>query len=76
MVSIVKTVRLMLAGLGAVGSTFIKKTVDGKYEIAIAPITLAVAIGSGVTCAVQKSEPFRVCVKNTMAMFREVVNAN
>lgn len=76
MVSMVETARLVLVGLGSVGSIFIKKTIDGKYEVAIAPIALAVAIGSGVTCAVQKDEPFRVCVKNTMAMFREVVYAN
>lgn len=75
MVSMLKTARLLLASLGSVGSVFVKKTVDGKYEIAIAPIALAIAIGSGVTCAVQKSEPFRVCVKDTMTMFQEVVNA-
>lgn len=68
--------RGVLVGLGTVGSLFVKKTSEGKYEVAIAPIVLAAAIGSGITCAVQKDEPFRQCVKTTMAMFQEVVHAN
>lgn len=71
-----KVARSLFVSLGTIGSLFVKKTVDGKYEIAIAPIVVAFAIGSSVTCAVQKDEPFRTCVKNTMTMFQEVVNAN
>lgn len=76
MVSMNKMVRSLFVGLGTVGSFFIKKTIDGKYEVAVAPIIVAVAISSGVTCAVQKDEPFRTCVKNTVTMFQEVINAN
>lgn len=76
MVSASKAMRSLLVCLGTVGSLFIKKTGDGRYEIAAAPIMVALAIGSGVTCAVQEGESFRVCVKNTLAMFQEVANAN
>lgn len=76
MVNANKVMRSLFVGLGTVGSIFIKKTVDGKYEIAVAPIVVAVAIGSSVTCAVQKDEPFRTCVKNTMVMFQEVIYAD
>lgn len=76
MVSMSKLMRSLLTGFGVVGSLFIKKTVDGKFEVALAPIIVAAAIGSSVTCAVQKDEPFRTCVRDTMAMFQEVVHAN
>lgn len=76
MVNMGKLVRSLFVGLGTVGSLFIKKTVDGKYEIAVAPIAVAVAIGSSVTCAVQKDEPFRTCVKDTVTMFQEMVDAD
>lgn len=76
MINVNKVVRSLFAGLGTVGSLFIKKTVDGKYEIAVAPMVVAVAIGSSVTCAVQKDEPFSTCVKNIMTMFQEVVYAD
>lgn len=66
----------LMTGLGVIGSTFIKKTTDGKYEVAIAPFMLAAVIGSGVTCAAQKDEPFRVCLKNTLATVKEVVYAD
>lgn len=76
MVNVNKIIRSLFVGLGTVGSFFIKKTVDGKYEIAVAPIVVAVAIGSSVTCAVQRDESFRTCVKNTMTMLQEVIYAD
>lgn len=76
MANVNKLVRSLFTGLGAVGSLFVKKTVDGKFEIAVAPMIIAVAIGSSVTCAVQKDEPFRTCVKNTMTLFQEVIYAD
>lgn len=71
-----KLLRKMFVGLGVIGSTFIKKTTDGKYEVAIAPLILAAVIGSGITCAAQRDEPFAVCLKNTLATMKEVVHAN
>lgn len=76
MVNMNKIARSLFVSLGSIGSLFVKKTVDGKYEVAVAPIIVAFAIGSSVTCAVQKDEPFRTCVKNTMGMFQEVIYAN
>lgn len=66
----------VLRVLGTVGSLFVKKTIDGKYEVAVAPVMVAVALGSAATCAVQKDEPFRQCVRTTISMFKEVANAD
>lgn len=66
----------LVTGLGIIGSAFIKKTPDGKYEVAVAPFMLAAVIGSSVACAAQKDEPFRVCLKNTLTAVKEVVYAN
>lgn len=71
-----KFVNLLAQTAGTVGSLFIKRTADGKYEIAIAPMMVAVVLGSTATCAVQKDEPFRQCVKSTIAMFKEITYAN
>lgn len=76
MVTMNKVLRSLLVSLGTVGSLFIKKTGDGKYEIAVAPIVVTFAIGSSVTCAIQEDESFRICVRNTMTMFQEIINAN
>lgn len=53
---------------GSVGSLFVKKDPDGKYSIAVAPLSLLFFIGTGATCAVQKSEPFSVCFKETVSI--------
>lgn len=66
----------ILRTLGVLGSLFVKKTVDGKYEVAVAPVMVAVALGSAATCAVQDDEPFRQCVRSTISMFKEVANAD
>lgn len=71
-----KLIGNLITGLGIVGSSFIKKTTDGKYEVAIAPLMLAAVIGSGATCAVQDDEPFGVCLKTTLAALKEIVYAN
>lgn len=71
-----KLIANMMTGLGTIGSAVIKKTTDGKYEVAIAPIMLAAVIGSGVVCAAQTDEPFRVCLKSTLAAIKEAVYAN
>lgn len=71
-----KLIANLMTGLGAIGSAFIKKTTDGGYEVAIAPITLAMVIGSGAACAAQTDEPFRVCLKDTLATVKEVFYAN
>lgn len=71
-----KFINGLVTGLGVLGSTFIKKTSDGKYEVAVAPLMLAAVMGSGVTCAVQNDEPFGVCLKSTLAAVKEVINAN
>lgn len=71
-----KFVNLLVQTAGAAGSLFIKRTADGKYEIAIAPVMVAVVLGSTVTCAVQKDEPFRQCVESTITMFKEITHAN
>lgn len=76
MSKLVRPIRLLLSSVGTAGSLFVKKTVDGKYEVALAPIVITTAIGSIVTCAVQKDEPFRQCVRNTMIMLEEVIHAN
>lgn len=65
-----------ISTLAAVGSLFVKKGSDGKYNIAVAPLTLLVLIGTGVTCSVQKSEPFSVCVKSTTQSFKELIYAD
>lgn len=61
----------LLAGLvcltSSVGSLFVKKDPDGKYSVAVAPLSLLFFIGTGATCAVQKSEPFSVCFKETVS---------
>lgn len=76
MVKSLKLVNLLAQVAGTVGSLFIKRTTDGKYEVALAPMMVAVALGSTVTCAVQKDEPFRQCVKSTITMLKEITNAD
>lgn len=71
-----KVFGLSAQAAGTVGSLFIKRTTDGKYEVALAPIMVAVALGSTVTCAVQEDEPFRQCVKSNVTMLKEIVYAN
>lgn len=71
-----KLFRKLILGLGIIGSTFIKKTTDGKYEVAIAPFILVAVVGSGATCAAQRDEPFTVCLRNTLATVKEVIYAN
>lgn len=71
-----KFVGKLITALGVVGSSFVKKTTDGKYEVAIAPLMLAAVVWSGAACAVQNDEPFGVCLKTTLAALKEVVYAN
>lgn len=71
-----KLIGLLTQVVGTVGSLFVKRTTDGKYEVAFAPIMVVAALGSTVTCAVQKDEPFRQCVKSTVMMLKEITYAN
>lgn len=71
-----KMFNLLVTGLGVIGSAFIKKTAAGKYEVALAPLMLAAAVGSGATCAVQDNEPFSVCFKDTLTTIKGLLYAN
>lgn len=74
--SIASTFRSGLKAIGTIGSLFIKRDTDGKYSIAVAPMTLLLFLGTGVTCGMQTSEPFSVCVKTTTQSLKELFNAN
>lgn len=69
-------IKSVITGLGVFGSAFIKKTADGKYELAIAPFALIAVVGSGVACAAQSDETFSVCLKSTLATVKEVIYAD
>lgn len=70
-----KLVSSLITGLGAVGSSFIKKNTDGKYEVAVMPLMLVMVVGSGAACAVQDDEPFGVCLKTTLTALKEIIYA-
>lgn len=76
MIGPLKLTGLLTQVVGTVGSLFVKRTTDGKYEVALAPIMVAAALGSTVVCALQNDEPFRQCVKSTVAMLKEITYAN
>lgn len=76
MTKLVKPVIVGLArAVGTIGSLFVKVGVDGKLNVAIAPVTLLLVFCTGVTCAVQNSEPFSTCIQGTARSFKELVNA-
>lgn len=65
----------LVRGMGAVGSLFVRRNRDGRYEIAVAPIPALLLATSLVACTFQKTEPFRQCVRSNLAVIQEVVNA-
>lgn len=62
-------------GVGAIGSLFVRRNTEGRYEIAVAPLPTLLLATSLVTCTFQKAEPFRQCVRSNLAVIQEVVNA-
>lgn len=72
----IKAINTVIRTFGIVGSLFVRKTIEGKYEVAVAPAVVAMTLGSAFTCAVQHDEPFRQCVKSTLTMFQEAAHAN
>lgn len=70
------TAKSLTAVVGTVGSLFIKRGSDGKVNIALAPLSVVLMLATSVTCSVQKSEPFSVCVQHTVQSLKELVYAN
>lgn len=66
----------LFKAISTVGSLFIKRGPDGKINVAVAPLSLLIALATAVTCTVQKSEPFSVCVQSTINSLKELVYAN
>lgn len=62
--------------VSAVGSLFIKRDSEGKLNVALAPVSIVIVLATGVTCSVQKSEPFSVCVRGTAESLKELIYAN
>lgn len=75
-----KLVKPVVEGLartvGTIGSLFVKVGADGKLNVAIAPVTLLLVFCTGVTCVVQDSEPFSMCIQRTARSLKELVYAN
>lgn len=61
--------------VGVIGSLFVKVGADGKLNVAVAPTTALLLFSIGTACALQSSEPFSVCVRNTTEIFEEVAHA-
>lgn len=74
--SVKPVVEGLVRTVGTVGSLFVKIGADGKLNVAIAPATLLLAFCTGVTCAVQDSEPFSTCIQGIAHSFKELVYAN
>lgn len=68
-----KLLSALVVTTSTIGSLFVKREADGKYSVAVAPLTLLFFIGTGATCAVQKSEPFSVCFKETVSVLNLAV---
>lgn len=75
MVTPIGAVRGLLAGIGGLGSLFVRKNDKGSYDIAVGPLVAVALLGSSVTCAIQKDEPFVQCLRSTTSLVKEVVNA-
>lgn len=66
----------LVKAVGAIGSLFVKVGTDGKLNVAIAPATLLLVFTTSITCAVQKSESFSTCVRDTTRSLKELVYAD
>lgn len=66
----------LVKAVGVIGSLFVKVGADGKLNVAIVPVTLLLAFTTSITCAVQKSEPFSTCVRDTVQSLKELVYAD
>lgn len=75
MVNINKFFGSCIRGIGAIGSLFVRRTADGRYEIAVAPLPVLFLATSLVTCTLQRTEPFHQCIRSNLAVFQEVINA-
>lgn len=74
-----KLVKPVVIGLGtaigSIGSLFVKVGGDGKLNLAVAPATLLLVLCTGLTCAVQGSEPFLTCIQGAAHSLKEFVYA-
>lgn len=66
----------LVTTVGLVGSLFIKRDADGRVSFALAPLSIALVLTTSITCSVQKTEPFSVCVRDTVTTLRDLIHAN
>lgn len=66
----------LVTTVGLVGSLFIKRDTDGRVSLALAPLSIVLMLTTSITCSVQKTEAFSVCVRGTVTTLRDLIHAN
>lgn len=75
MVRVNKVLGQCVRALGTVGSLFVRRNAEGRYEIAVTPLPTILLTTSVFACTVQDAEPFRQCVQSNLAIIQEFANA-